>query len=216
MRIVAPFFTVFLCLSLLMPVLALAEANPEASPLPNVPAQSAPPAATTQAPLPTVAPKKSSAPKNDEIFVDPSGIHVGKNINVSLGQDDRHVVWFAQFIGLVAIVAPFITMLAIFGIVLYFRHRRRVILHDTLRAMIEKGQPIPPELLAGGVDASSNIGRRRSTNGDLRGGLVLVCTGAALFYLHGKWGLIPLAIGVALLIVSAIERSEKNKPGTNP
>ena len=132
-----------------------------------------------------------------------------------MGPENGKVGGFAQFISLMAILAPFVTLFAIFAIVLHFRHRRRVILHETLRAMIEKGQPIPPELLAGGVDVSDQR-RRRSAYADLRGGLVLVCTGAALFYLHGKWGIIPFAIGVALLIVSAFERWEKSKQGTNP
>jgi hypothetical protein len=217
MRIAAPFIAVFACLSLLMTGFSLADPNPDASPSPNVTAPSASPAAATpNARPPAVAPKKPSASTYGpgQILVDPSGIHVGKDISISLGQDNRGVVWFAQLIGLIAIAAPFVTMVAIFGIILYFRHRRRVILHETLRTMVEKGQPIPPELLAGRVDAGA-VGRPRSASGDLRNGLVLVCVGAALFYLHGKWGLIPFAIGLALLIVSAFERWEKNKPGTN-
>jgi hypothetical protein len=219
MRIFIRVFALAACLSLLMTSFAAAAPNSETPVAPDVAAQSALPATATPAPAPAVAPKKVVAPRSEPrgIVVDPNGIHIGdeRGINVSMGPENGNVSWFAQFISLIAVIAPFATMVAIFAIVLYFRHRRRVILHETLRAMIEKGQPIPPELLSGGVDAR-DIGRRRSAYGDLRGGLVLVCVGAAFFYLHGKWGIIPFAIGVALLIVSAFERWEKNKQGTNP
>jgi hypothetical protein len=206
------------CLSVVMLAVSVAQQNAEPPPSPSASAQSAAIEATPHKSGPAVSSKNAVAAPNEPrgIVVDPSGIRIGdeRGINIGLGPTNGRVGWFAQFIGLIAVLSPFVTLIAIFAIVLHFRHRRRVILHETLRAMVEKGQPIPPELLAGGADVS-NGGRRRSPHGDLRGGLVLVSLGAALFYLQGKWGLIPFAIGLALLIVSALERWEKSKQGTN-
>jgi len=70
-------------------------------------------------------------------------------------------------------------------------------------------------LLSGGADGNWSV-RPRSAHRDLRGGLVLVGLGAALVFLCGKWGVIPLVIGVALLIVWGFERWEKSKRPTNP
>jgi hypothetical protein len=89
------------------------------------------------------------------------------------------------------------------------RQKRNRMVHDTLRLMIEKGQPIPPELLQ-----SQDPPRRPKS--DLRSGLVLVGIGigVGLFLVaqHGNaWtaALIPLLMGVAFLITWKIE-SNKN------
>lgn len=91
------------------------------------------------------------------------------------------------------------------------RLKRNRMLHDTIRLMIEKGQPIPPELLQ-----SQDPPRRPKS--DLRSGLVLVGVGLGvgmfLFVQHqNAWpaGLIPLLMGVAFLITWKIE-SSKNGP----
>ena len=83
-------------------------------------------------------------------------------------------------------------------------------LHETLRLMIEKGQPIPPELL----QSQDSPRRPRS---DLRTGLVLIAVGIGVFFLplgnvSSRAGLIPLLMGVAFLIVWKIE---SNKNGQN-
>jgi hypothetical protein len=86
-------------------------------------------------------------------------------------------------------------------------------LHDTLRLMIEKGQPIPPELLQPAEP-------QRRTNCDLRRGLIWSGVGVglavSLLVKHDEdvpWplALIPLLIGVAFLITWKIE-SNKNGP----
>jgi hypothetical protein len=91
------------------------------------------------------------------------------------------------------------------------RLKRSRLLHDTIRLMIEKGQPIPPELLQ-----SQDPPRRPKS--DLRNGLVLVGVGVGvvvlLFMQHqNAWpaGLIPLLMGVAFLITWKIE-ANKNGP----
>jgi len=49
---------------------------------------------------------------------------------------------------IVAILGFFGIIPSIFGIIGYFRSRRNKMLHETLRAMVEKGVPIPRELIA--------------------------------------------------------------------
>jgi hypothetical protein len=92
------------------------------------------------------------------------------------------------------------------------RIRRSRQLHETIRLMVEKGQPIPPELLQ-----SQDPPRRPRS--DLRTGLVLVSVGiGSILFFYGVggntanvWGLglIPLLMGLAFLITWKIE-SNKN------
>jgi hypothetical protein len=89
------------------------------------------------------------------------------------------------------------------------RLKRQRLLHETIQRMIEKGQPIPAELLQ-----SQDPPRRPKS--DLRSGLVLVSIGIGvgifLYVQHGNvWtaALIPLLMGVAFLITWKIE-SNKN------
>lgn len=88
------------------------------------------------------------------------------------------------------------------------RLKRNRMLHETVRMMIEKGQPIPPELL----QPQETARRPRS---DLRTGLVLVAIGIGLCGLGlsigsdkakiSGLGLIPILMGVAFLIAWKIE-----------
>jgi hypothetical protein len=94
------------------------------------------------------------------------------------------------------------------------RLKRQRLLHETLQQMIEKGQPIPPELL------QSPDGGRRPRN-DLLYGLIFSGIGLALmvFFLtiahgfKGPWaiGLIPLFIGIAFLIARKLEGNGPSK-----
>ena len=88
--------------------------------------------------------------------------------------------------------------------------------HETIRQALEKGQPLPPELLEGK--------QVQTARDDRRGGLIAIAVGVALFVFLGalqaagvpdgiKWvGLIPGLIGVAMLLNWALERGEKYKP----
>lgn len=109
----------------------------------------------------------------------------------------------------------------------YLKHRDRQSMHETLRIAFEKGQAVPPDLIAA---LQSNIAPRRPSTpeDDLRRGVVLVGVGLGLAGLGlGLWyglmsvndiaawttggtvagaGAIPGLIGVAHLILWATRR----------
>ena len=102
----------------------------------------------------------------------------------------------------------------------WFRVREREALQATLRAAIEKGQPLPPEV----IEAISRDARPvPSSSRDLRTGIVLVCIAAAfaaLGYAGGYLGdepesfgwlvgvaAFPGFVGVAFLIMAFLNRS---------
>ena len=100
-------------------------------------------------------------------------------------------------------LAAFTTLFALVAAVLYAGFRRDRNRHETLRAMIEKGAAIPPELLV------------PPKGSDLRRGIVLLGAGAGLsiFFLAlqvqpGLWALgsIPALIGIGYLLVWRLER----------
>ncbi len=111
---------------------------------------------------------------------------------------------------LFGIVFVFGMPVAIVATVMYFRHRRNRMLHETLRGMIEKGVTIPPELLHPQEP-------RKLPKSDFRRGLVWIAigTGLTVFFIVGHnraWpiGLIPLLIGVAFLITWKVEGSKNS------
>jgi hypothetical protein len=107
----------------------------------------------------------------------------------------------------------------IVALVLTFRHRRQKLAHETMRLMIEKGLPVPPELINPPPPA------KRPTS-DLRRGLIWLALGLGLSILFlkvfedsGLWalGLIPAFIGAAHLLCWGIgvarERRERGYTG---
>ena len=114
------------------------------------------------------------------------------------------------------ILIPIVGMLVSFGlplllvaIILYYKHRKQRMTHDTIVKLVEKGLPVPHELL------EPPPAPRKAYSSGLRGGLVLVGLGIALgIFLQevgGPWsiGLIPGLMGAALLIAWKIETREK-------
>ena len=108
-----------------------------------------------------------------------------------------------------------IGMMVVFGmplllvaIVLLYKHRQLRMTHDTILKLVEKGIPVPPELL-------QPPPRRQS---GLRGGLILIGLGLGLslfFLMAGTtgWsiGFIPGLMGLALLIAWRIEQKARDK-----
>ena len=104
-------------------------------------------------------------------------------------------------VAIVGMVAGFGLPLTLVAIILYYKHRKVQMNHETITRLAEKGLPIPPELME----------PPRRGNAGLRGGLVLVALGIALSVFFARWGpgwsigLIPGLMGVALLVAWKIE-----------
>ena len=96
----------------------------------------------------------------------------------------------------------------IVAVIMYFGFSKNRMMHRTIRLMVEKGQPVPPALLAPPPSAV----RQRS---DMRRGVVLVMVGFGLMLFLGavnEWeggawaiGIIPFLIGVGYLLVWKLE-----------
>jgi hypothetical protein len=108
----------------------------------------------------------------------------------------------------IPVVVPAVTYAAIVTIVaisLFFRYRTQQMRQDLYKSFIEKGEPIPESFLPGT--------KRRSRNGDLRFGLVLLTGGVGLsasLLLAGQmqgapFGIIPALIGAGFLLVWKVE-----------
>jgi hypothetical protein len=96
----------------------------------------------------------------------------------------------------------------IVALIMYFGFSKNRMMHKTIRLMVEKGQPVPPALLAPPPSAV----RQRS---DMRRGVVLVMVGLGLMLFlgvvnegeDGAWavGIIPFLIGIGYLLVWKLE-----------
>jgi Domain of unknown function (DUF6249) len=94
----------------------------------------------------------------------------------------------------------------IIAICAYARHHRHKLANETLRVMIEKGQPITPEL----VDSLKSKNSKSETDGnpshkDLRNGLILTGVGIGVVMLCGRPGYIILFLGVAFLVIGMLK-----------
>lgn len=168
----------------------------------------------------TPAPPKPEAP----VKVDQTRSHGGGSnpagINIPhppFGSSHSGDWSITHWIPIVALIMVFGAPVAIVGMFFYFRHRKNQMLHETLRAMVEKGTPIPPELLADPLAmraaqlAKSEVRKRN----DLRNGLILIGVGAGVSAVAGKPGLIILFIGVAMIVASFFEKKEKPSASAN-
>jgi uncharacterized protein DUF6249 len=164
--------------------------------------------------------KSRSGGDNPQVRIDETGVHIGGpnpvDINGPAFLRHNNMVWSS----ILAIVGSFGMPVFIIAIVFYTKHRRNRMTHETLRMMIEKGTPVTPELVAtlrgdgfGGL-GGDRTGRRQS--GRLLPGLILTGVGTALLiadHANGKGGWIVLFIGVAFLVVWAVERKDQgNQP----
>ena len=115
---------------------------------------------------------------------------------------DEDIVIPLSFFGLI---------LAIIGLVSWARFRRNRMMHETVRLMVEKGQPIPPEMFR----ENQKLPAPAPT---LRKGIIWTALGLGLtgFFMigSGNWGigLIPLCIGLGYLLAWKLESD--SKPGT--
>lgn len=108
-----------------------------------------------------------------------------------------------DFTAIFIVFTVFAFSAAIVGIVFAGIHRGERLRHETIRAALEKGLPLPPELLA----------TPKSRRSDLQRGVILVALGVgiSLFLLiegESEWGvgLIPASIGVGLFLSHRLGR----------
>jgi hypothetical protein len=83
-------------------------------------------------------------------------------------------------------------------------------LHETVRTMVDKGVPIPPEMFKSDENASPFAGGTKRPRNDLRTGLILTCLGVGIVLFIGKPGWIILFLGVAFLLIASFDKKNKN------
>jgi Domain of unknown function (DUF6249) len=129
--------------------------------------------------------------------------------------------------GFVSAVLFWVVLAGIILVPIYLRYQDRQRMHETLRIALEKGQPMPPELIAA---LQSNIIPRRPTTpeSDLRRAVILIAVGLGFCGLgYGLWyglmsvndiaayttggsvaglGAIPGLVGIAHLVLWATRR----------
>ncbi len=137
-------------------------------------------------------------------------------------------MWASHITGMIVGVAFWATIAAIVITPMYLRSRDRGRMHETLRIAYEKGQPVPPELIAA---LQSNVAPRVASTPerDLRRAVVLIAIGLGFCGLgYGLWfglmsvdetaayisgastagvGAIPGLVGLAYLLLWATRRS---------
>jgi hypothetical protein len=124
------------------------------------------------------------------------------HVKVALGSDNvwESLVEFGFIFGVVAITS-------------YFRWRKNQERLALLRLMVERGQPIDPELLTRGLSGDDARPRRRGL------GLVLLLMGIAISVAcrlefgsdsAWPWGLVPASVGLALLLSLAFDRQSQS------
>jgi len=184
---------------------------PTASPTTSVPVASVPVATPTVSPASTPESEIERSIRKKQ----------KKHFNFTI---DDHDTDFEKSKDIPAMVIPLvgIVFLTIFGapvlivaVIMYFGFSKNRMMHRTIRLMVEKGQPVPPALLAPPAPAQ----RQRS---DMRRGVVLVMIGLGLMIFlaaandweGGAWsiGIIPFLIGAGYLLVWKLEGKKDNAP----
>lgn len=118
----------------------------------------------------------------------------------------------SEIVVIMQLVIPLLSTVLAIGIIMYTLYRRKKILHGTIRMMIEKGVPIPPELLAPPVSKKADAEKFY-----LRNGVLFLSFGLGIlaflvnFFENNLWslGLIPFFIGIGFLLIWFIDRVGK-------
>jgi hypothetical protein len=164
---------------------------------------------STAAPFAIAEPTASASPTARDEHHGSATINVDMDLDklvskaLDRAKDNPHESTSIIVASLIPILVPVAFFAMIIGIVwlgISSRAKQRQLAHETIRLMIEKGQPVPPELFL-----DPKVVRPRS---DLRRGVVLTAIGVGIVaYLlsdhDSDWGLglIPLLIGVGYLII---------------
>lgn len=117
-------------------------------------------------------------------------------------------------------LAPFIMVVAIVAIPAWLKSRDRREMQATLRSAIEKGQPLPPEVIES--ITKDNVKPPATATRDLRTGVILlaVAIGIAImgygvsfnemdaFYVLSGLAAIPGMIGLAFIVLSVFNKNK--------
>ncbi len=191
---------------------------------PTVTPELSPSPAVSVAPTTSVSPSPTAESKLERAIKNKARHHFGVTINDHDDDLDRLGKHADEIPALVVPIVA-VVFLSIFGapvlivaVILYFGFSKTRMKHRTIRMLVEKGQPIPPELLA----PPTPTVRQRS---DMRRGVVLLMVGlgimlfigAASDWEGGGWalGIIPFLIGAGYLLVWRLD-SKKDKPPPLP
>jgi hypothetical protein len=216
---------ILLCICSMALAISLFAQVPTASPVASAPAAAPAATATANAAMAAATAPASISPSDlaDRIHQKlEKKLRGHHGITIDTGDKDDDDADLRKMRDLIAIPIVAIVFLSIFGapvlIVIVIglfalvgsRMRQR-----TIRMMVEKGQPVPAELLAPEIRAV----RRRS---DVRRGVIwtMIGLGAIIFFgavndwQEGVWsiGLIPFLIGLGYLIVWKLERKNQVPP----
>ena len=200
-------------------------------PVPGSPAVPAPvsPAAPAAAASPVTSATPMASPSAANEFANKikqrSDRNFKKGFHISVNDDEedsavRHHGSNGDF-PLAAIPIAIIAMLSVFGapvaivaVIMLVGWAKTRSLHRTVRAMVEKGQPVPPELLA------SPAGAPLRPWYDLRRGIVLLAVGFGIVMFfgisagwdNGVWALgsIPALIGVGYILAWRLANKHAN------
>lgn len=163
---------------------------------------------------------KKNVQEPDDHFpvrIDRTGVHVGADSSVNVGfgpngggpaaaivsPEAEGIPIGVVLLGLAGIVAPLVFVVALLGGIFYFKHRRNRMLHETLRQMIDKGVPIPPELILPPGQLP-----RRGNYGDFRSGMVILAVGLGIVLFLSRFGWIVVFVGAAFLITWFMEKKD--------
>jgi hypothetical protein len=129
----------------------------------------------------------------------------------------------ALLIPIFGIVMPFLTAIVIVGLVAYTKNRARKDMQETIRLAIDKGQPLPTEMIEA---MTRSMKPPSSAQRDLRFGIIWLAVGIGIA-LFGSlmaindhddvfpalaFGAIPATAGVALIILSYFNPNKSDKP----
>jgi Domain of unknown function (DUF6249) len=176
----------------------------------------------TATPALSVSPAISASPSAANQFadkikerVDRKFKHKGFGITVDGSDGEEHDIdhhheddvpaWVAP-VAIISVLAVFGFPVAIVAVIMFSTWAKTRSLHRTVRMMVEKGQPVPPELLSSPAAAPVTVRPWY----DLRRGIVLVSVGVGVVMFfgisagwdNGVWalGLIPALIGLGYLL----------------
>lgn len=113
-----------------------------------------------------------------------------------------------SMIGLAAVIIGCSIPIIVVSLQLYFRHQRNKMLHETIRSMVDKGTPIPPELFTNATNGADSW-PRRGPHRDLRYGLLCLGVGIGILITGYPSGWIVLLVGVAFVLASILEKRDK-------